>query len=255
MQYKFQGAFWGPRLPSLGTVDLHHVPLRCSARLNNLVGVASAVRWQDRRESSVWFKPRRNAFYDRRHPAMIKEFKPQKRAHFAGARQAIDLGQFHEQKRPIEVTDRGFRYIGLPPGFAGGLLSGDGGFLSLNNQSAGMFSGSFSMNKRPRNQNYAHQGKSDGSNGCPEHTFCPKGHPFLGFQIAYFVICGGLALALSFLYYYIADRALDLIESGRKALGGGLFFFNAVAGPASVMGVLWGGFWLTFENGWLLFLG
>ena len=115
--------------------------------------------------------------------------------------------------------------------------------------------GSFGVVQRAPNKKEPCESKDHGGPGCNKHEFCPKGHFFLSYQIPLLVFAWGLALGCAFLSYGIADRGFNLAEGGRKFLGTSVFFFAVFFGPTSVGGALYGGYWLTFENGWLRILG
>ena len=71
----------------------------------------------------------------------------------------------------------------------------------------------------------------------------------MGFQIAYFVVFGALALGGALLSYQIANHGLDLIERGRNLFGGGFFFLALISGLtfAGLLPVF--GYWLAFDGG------
>ena len=134
-------------------------------------------------------------------------------------------------------------------GFVNRSFGGSGRFFGLFEHPFGGNSGASGFPKRSLNKVDANARNGYHRQACPKHEFCPIGHPLLGFQIAYFIVFGALALGGVLLSYQIADRGFDFIERGRKLFGGGLFVLAALSAPAFAGALRAFGFWLTFEGG------
>lgn len=89
----------------------------------------------------------------------------------------------------------------------------------------------------------SHRYRGDGSD---EHQHSPKRHGLLGFQVAYFVLVGGLACGAALLGYQIADRGFDALDRGQKVRGGVQFWAGIFVCCGLSFAVIWGGLHLSF---------
>jgi hypothetical protein len=157
-----------------------------------------------------------------------------------------------EQGKPYNVKFGGFKLnhrVSLFMGSGSHFLAVEDRFSSLAKHPFGRVGGASSVAQGAPNKKKPRERQEYGSPGCKKHKLCPPGHILLGFQIAYFIIFGALALGGAFLSYQIADRGLDLIERGREMFGSSLFLLALILAP-TFTGVLPAfGFWLTFESG------
>jgi len=134
------------------------------------------------------------------------------------------------------------------------LESGFGSSSSFINHVLGVISGTAGMVQRSDKQSYAYQSNSSSNSSCPKHHFCPKSHIHLSLQIGFLAGLVPFVLGLIFWGYRLADRGLDLLERGRKFFGFGLLLGTVIATPTLAIVLLSSGYWLAFENGFLLLL-
>lgn len=92
----------------------------------------------------------------------------------------------------------------------------------------------------------SYSGHSNRGDGSEEHQLSPKRHSLLGFQIAYFMLVGGLACGAALLGYQIADRGFDALDRGQKVRGGVQFWAGIFVCCGLSFAVIWGGLHLSF---------